>query len=444
MTVTARQSTRLTGAITVPGDKSISHRALMLGASAVGRTTIEGLLEGEDVLATASALAAMGIAIDRGGDGVWTVDGRGTGGLCAPATALDLGNSGTGARLLMGLVATQPITVTFTGDESLSARPMSRVITPLTQMGAAFGARDGGRLPVTVTGATEPLPVVYEPPVASAQVKSAILLAGLNAPGETTVVEAAPTRDHSEHLLRHFGAEVVVVEADEGGRRTTLTGQPELTAREIIVPADPSSAAFPTVAALITGESKVAMAGVGTNPLRTGLYQTLVEMGADIVFENERNVAGEPVADLVVRGSRLRGVDVPPRRAPSMIDEYPALAAAAACAHGTTTFHGIAELRVKESDRAAAIATGLSACGVAVDLGDDRLVIEGAGGPPAGDATIETRLDHRIAMAFLVLGLATRAPVAIDDARPIATSYPDFVAQMRGLGARIDDGGDRP
>ncbi len=440
MSVTARQSTRLTGAINVPGDKSISHRALMIGASAVGRTTIDGLLESEDVLATLAALRAMGIPITRGEDGIWSVDGRGTGGLCEPAAALDLANSGTGARLLMGLVSSQPITVMFTGDASLSGRPMSRVITPLTQMGASFRARDGDRLPLTVTGAAEPLPIVYESPVASAQVKSAILLAGLNTPGETSVVEAASTRDHSEHMLRHFGAAVVTTESDDGGPRTTLTGQPELAARDLSVPADPSSAAFPAVAALITDDSQITMAGIGVNPLRTGLYQTLVEMGADIDFNNERIVAGEPVADLVVRSSRLRGIDVPRRRAPSMIDEYPVLAAAAACAHGTTTFHGIAELRVKESDRAAAIAAGLAACGVAVDIGDDTLVIEGAGGPPAGDARVESRLDHRIAMAFLVLGLATRAPVTIDDARPIATSYPGFVAQMRALGARIDDG----
>ncbi|MCP4330400.1 MAG: 3-phosphoshikimate 1-carboxyvinyltransferase [Alphaproteobacteria bacterium] len=437
MAVSAQPSQRLSGTIAAPGDKSISHRALLLGASAVGETTIRGLLEGHDVLATAGALRAMGISIEREGSGLWRVVGRGVGGLREAATALDLGNSGTGARLLMGLVATQPITSIFIGDESLSRRPMSRVLDPLRQMGATVGARGGDRLPVTMTGAAAPLPIAYELPVPSAQVKSAILLAGLNTPGETVVVEPTPTRDHTERMLAYFGADLKTETAEDGGRWTTLFGQPELAANEVTVPADPSSAAFPTVAALITPESAIRITGVGVNPLRTGLYQTLIEMGADIEFTNERTLAGEPVADLLVASSAMHGVDVPPRRAASMIDEYPVLAVAAACARGTSTFRGIGELRVKESDRIAAIATGLAACGIATEVAPDSLTIEGCGGPPPGDGVVESRLDHRIAMAFLVLGLGAAAAVAIDDADPIATSYPDFTAHLKSLGARI-------
>jgi len=438
MSLCARQSSRLSGTTAVPGDKSISHRALLLAASAVGETAIEGLLEAEDVNATAGALTALGAAIDHRADRTCTVAGLGSGGLRTPDGVLDLGNSGTGARLLMGLVASQPIVATFTGDASLTRRPMGRVIDPLRGFGARISAREGGLLPVTIEGTGEPLPIVYESPVASAQVKSAVLLAGLSAPGETTVIEAVPTRDHTENMLAHFGATVRIDPTDEGGRRITIVGQPELTGRAIAVPGDPSSAAFPVVAATVIADSAVRIRGVGINPLRIGLYQTLIEMGADITFVDEREFADEPVADLVVGAGRLRAIDVPPRRAASMIDEYPILAVAAACARGTTTFRGVGELRVKESDRLAAIARGLDACGVTVSMAADELTIEGCDGPPPGGATVATELDHRIAMAFLVLGLVAREPVTIDDARPIATSFPNFVELMSGLGATLE------
>jgi 3-phosphoshikimate 1-carboxyvinyltransferase len=434
----ARPPAPLAGRTQVPGDKSISHRALMFGALAVGRTAIIGLLEGEDVLATAAALRAMGAGIERFPDGSWVVDGVGVGGLAEPADVLDLGNSGTAARLLLGVLATHPFTAFVTGDASLRTRPMGRVITPLSRFGAHFVSREGGRLPLAVTGAASPLPTEYLLPVPSAQVKSAVLLAGLNAPGETTVIEPQATRDHTERMLRHFGATVSVAAAPGGGKRITIAGQPELAAAPIVVPADISSAAFPLVAGLIVPGSEVTIVGVGLNPSRAGLLLCLREMGATIDYLDERVEGGEPVADLRVRAGELRGADIPPERAPSMIDEYPVLAVAAACARGRTVMRGLAELRVKESDRLAGTAEGLAACGVKVTVAGDDLIVEGDGRPPQGGATIATRLDHRIAMAFLVLGLATQAAVRIDDARPIATSFPDFVPLMARLGATFN------
>ena len=410
----------------------------MLGALAVGETRISGLLEGEDVLATASALSAMGATITRLADGDWRVNGVGVGGLLQPQTALDMGNSGTSTRLLMGLVASHPITVTFTGDASLSRRPMGRVIEPLSQMGAQFSASPGGRLPLTMTGCCPAVPIRYVLPVASAQVKSALLLAGLNAPGETTVVERVPTRDHSERMLAGFGAEIRSSETAEG-LAITVTGEAELHPQSIIVPGDPSSAAFPIVAALIVPGSRVTIENVGLNPTRTGLIDVLRAMGGDIVEINRRDVGGEPVADLIVTASVLSGIDVPTAVAPSMIDEYPILFVAAALAKGQTVMTGLEELRVKESDRIAVMAAGLSACGVKVEELPDGLIVHGCGGTGiAGGETVASHLDHRIAMSFAVLGLCTDQPVTVDDARPITTSYPAFVAMMTSLGVRID------
>src|SRR5438105_13340340 len=434
----ARHGGPLAGAIRVPGDKCISHRALMLGALAIGRTEITGLLEGEDVLATAAALNALGASVTRGGDVRWSVDGIGVGGLAEPQDLLDLGNSGTAARLLLGVLATHPITAFVTGDASLRRRPMGRVIEPLSRFGARFVSREGGRLPLAVSGAADPIPIVYRLPVPSAQVKSAVLLAGLNTPGATTVIERQPTRDHTERMLRHFGA-AVSTEPEEGGLRVTVEGFPEMTAAPIIVPGDPSSAAFPLVAALIVPGSDVTVEGVGINPLRTGLLECLCEMGADIALLNRREEGGEPVADIRARAGTLAGAEIPAERAPRMIDEYPILAVAAACARGRTVMRGLAELRVKESDRLAAIAAGLAGCGVRVVVDGDDLIIEGDGGPPAAGALIETQLDHRIAMAFLVLGMAAKEPVRIDDAAPIASSFPGFIAMMNRLGAAIGE-----
>jgi 3-phosphoshikimate 1-carboxyvinyltransferase len=426
----------LSGTVRVPGDKSISHRALMFGALAVGETDIHGLLTGEDVLHTAAAMRALGATVGQGDDGVWRVRGVGIGGLAEAPGVLDMGNSGTAARLLIGLVSTHPITTFFTGDASLNRRPMARVITPLENMGAAFVGRAGGRLPLAVIGTEQPVPILYRLPVASAQVKSAILLAGLNTAGITTVIEPEPTRDHSELMLRHFGATVTTETTEDGALAVSVTGEPELTGRTVLVPADPSSAAFLTVAALIRPGSEVLLTDVGINPRRTGLYDTLIEMGADIQFENRRMEAGEPVADLRVRSSALKGIAVPPERAPSMIDEYPILSVAAACAEGTTTMHGLAELRVKESDRLAMVADGLDACGVAVEAGTDSLTVHGAGIPPGG-GLVKTAMDHRIAMSFLVLGMASAQPIAVDDSTFIDTSFPGFVPMMNGLGAKI-------
>jgi 3-phosphoshikimate 1-carboxyvinyltransferase len=433
---TARAGAPLRGTAQVPGDKSISHRALILGALAVGETRVTGLLEGQDVLDTAAAMRAFGAEVTRTGDGAWTVYGVGTGGFREPEDVIDCGNSGTGARLIMGAMATTPITATFTGDASLRRRPMGRVTDPLALFGARAFGRAGGRLPMTVVGAADPVPVRYALPVPSAQVKSAVLLAGLNAPGQTVVIEREATRDHTERMLRGFGA-TVTVEAGPEGRVITLTGQPELTPCTVAVPRDPSSAAFPVCAALIVPGSDVLVPGVSRNPTRDGLYVTLREMGADIGYENPREEGGEPVADLRVRASALRGVETPPDRAASMIDEFPILAAVAAFATGPTVMHGVAELRVKESDRIDAMARGLEACGVRVEETRDTLTVHGRGGPVPGGATVAVRLDHRIAMSFLVLGLAARMPVTVDDAGPIETSFPGFAAMMRGLGGDV-------
>lgn len=429
----------LRGVAEIPGDKSISHRALLLGALCAGRTEISGLLEAEDVLATAAAVRRLGAAVTRTTAG-WQVDGRGIGGLSEPDSVLDMGNSGTGARLTMGIAAGHPFVSVFSGDASLSARPMARVIAPLTKMGAAFLARSGDRLPLAVRGAADPLPIEYRLPVASAQVKSAILLAGLHAPGRTTVIEPAASRDHTERLLRALGADITVEVEATGGQRVSVAGQPELRPAPIAVPRDPSSAAFALVAATIAAYAEIALPAIGINPLRSGLIESLREMGADITLANTRSEGGEPVADLIARSASLRGIAVPPARVPAMIDEFPILAVAAAFARGTTRMEGLAELRVKESDRLASIAAGLAACGVAVEIGDDWLCIDGSGGPPPGGVRIATRMDHRIAMAFLVFGIAARAPVAIDDDAAIATSFPGFAALMNGLGARITAG----
>jgi len=437
----------LKGTVSVPGDKSISHRALMMGGLAIGETRITGLLEGEDVLATAAALRALGARVDRQADDqgatAWRVVGCGVGGLVEPSAVIDMGNAGTGVRLLMGLVATHPMQTVFTGDASLSRRPMERVMAPLRSFGATFSARTGGLLPITVNGAPMPVPVEYEVPVASAQVKSAVLLAGLNTPGNTVVIEPEPTRDHTERMLRGFGADVTVEEID-GGRRIELNGQPELEGRNVNVPGDISSSAFPLVAACLVEGSDVTLKNIGVNPLRTGLFDTLREMGADIEFDGIEDAGAEPTADLRVRATSLKGIDVPPERAPSMIDEYPVLAAAAAAAEGTTRMTGLAELRVKESDRLAAMASGLVACGVEVEETEDSLTVHGCGGQVPGGGAIATDLDHRIAMAFAVLGMVSRDPVRIDDARPIDTSFPGFVGLMNGLGAAITGpGGER-
>ena len=439
--LTAQRSEALSGELTLPGDKSISHRALMLGTLAVGETVIDGLLEGEDVLGTATAMSALGAEVepDPSVPGRWRVWGRGLGGLQEPEDMLNLGNSGTGARLLLGVLAGHPITTVMTGDASLRGRPMGRVCRPLEMMGAHFLARAGDRLPLTVVGSADLMPLRYILPVASAQVKSAILLAGLTAPGETTVIEPQATRDHSENMLRHFGAQVSV-EAGPEGQEITLVGQPELTGQSVTVPVDPSSAAFPVVAALLCPGSNLRLPGVGVNPLRSGLFDALIAMGADISFENRREQGGEPLADLVIKASDLQGIDLSGERAPSMIDEYPILAVAAACAQGRSVLSGLEELRVKESDRLAATARLLSGCGVEVTEGADSLTIEGCGGPPPGGNTqpLATELDHRIAMSALVLGLAAERPVTIDDGSPIATSFPGFVGLMQSLGAQIN------
>lgn len=434
--LSAIKSGPLSGRFRVPGDKSISHRALMLGALATGTTRIRGLLESEDVLNTAQAVTALGAPAGKTGD-VWEVRGRGTGGLAQPAGPLDFGNAGTGSRLMMGVVAPHDIAVTMIGDASLSKRPMGRILGPLKQMGVEVD-EDRDRLPLTVRGSSRLVPIVYELPVPSAQVKSAVLLAGLGTAGETTVIEREPTRDHTERMLRHFGAEVTCV-ADGETTRITVKGQPELVGRDVTVPADPSSAAFLIAAALIVSRSDVTIEGVLINPTRTGLYTTLKEMGADITFLDEREEGGEPVADIRARHSSLTGVDVPAARAPSMIDEYPMLAVVAAFANGVTRMNGLAELKVKESDRLAATADGLSANGVRAEAVGDTLTVHGTGAVPGG-GTVATHLDHRIAMAFLVMGLASEQPVKVDDTAMIATSFPEFRTLMERLGARFGEG----
>jgi 3-phosphoshikimate 1-carboxyvinyltransferase len=438
--VTARAGTKLKGRVRVPGDKSISHRALIFGLLAIGETRIEGLLEGEDVLRTAGACRALGAGISRDAPGRWRVRGAGIGGLCEPSGILDFGNAGTGCRLMMGVAGSHPITATFDGDASLRKRPMRRILDPLVRMGAeVLEEADGGRVPLTLRGPRETVPIVYETPAASAQIKSAVLLAGLNSPGRTTVLERQATRDHTERMLRHFGAHVEVAAHGEDGRAVTLLGQPELRAADMVVPSDPSSAAFPLVAALLVPGSEVIIEGVMTNPLRTGLFTTLMEMGASIEHLNEREMGGEAVADLRARTSRLTGVTVPAARAPSMIDEYPVLAVAAAFAAGPTRMHGLHELRVKESDRLAAVAAGLAAAGVPHAIEGDDLLVEGCRGRVPGGGTVATHLDHRIAMAFLVMGLATVEPVSVDDGAMIRTSFPTFIPLMRELGATLHD-----
>ena len=435
--LTGRPSPALAGSAEVAGDKSISHRALILGTLALGETRITGLLEGADILATAAAMRAFGATVTRTGPGAWSVHGLGTGGLIEPEDVIDCGNAGTGVRLIMGAMATCPLAATFTGDASLRRRPMGRILDPLALFGARTLGRAGGLLPLTLAGAGDPVPVRYALPVASAQVKSAVLLAGLNAPGETVVIEPVATRDHTERMLAGFGA-ALDVQATPAGREIRLAGERDLAAQTVAVPRDPSSAAFPVAAALIVPGSAIRVERVGLNPTRAGLFETLAEMGADILRENARAEGGEPVADLVVRHSVLRGVEVPPARAASMIDEYPVLAALAAFAEGDTVMRGIAELRVKESDRIAAMAAGLRACGVGVTEEPDAMIVHGRGPEGvAGGATVATHLDHRIAMSFLVLALAARGPVTVDDARPIATSFPGFAALMSGLGAEI-------
>lgn len=435
--LTARQSGPVQGRARVPGDKSISHRALILGALTVGETTVGGLLEGEDVLHTANAMRALGAHLERTGEQAWRIRGVGVAGFAQPVGPLDFGNSGTGCRLAIGAVAGSPVTVAFVGDESLRSRPMRRVLDPLEKMGArVLEVADGGRLPLTIRGAADPIPIIYEPPVASAQLKSAVLLAGLAAPGETVVIEAEATRDHTERLLKHFGAKITSKSHGEHGRRIVLKGQPELEPANVLVPADPSSAAFPLVAALLAPGSELVLEAVMTNPLRTGLLTTLREMGASIEVVDKRDDGGEEIGDLRVRTSTLKGVDVPAERAPSMIDEYPILAVAASFAEGVTRMRGLQELRVKESDRLAATVDMLRANGVAAEIEGDDLIVQGKG-RPAGGAEVKTHMDHRIAMSALVMGLASENPVRIDDSAFIATSFPGFVELMRSIGADL-------
>ncbi|WP_339705442.1 3-phosphoshikimate 1-carboxyvinyltransferase [uncultured Sphingosinicella sp.] len=425
----------LSGRVRVPGDKSISHRALMLGALAVGETVIDGLLEGEDVHATAAAMRAMGAHAERDAEGRWRVQGVGVGGLLQPAGVLEMGNSGTSTRLLAGLVASHAIRATFVGDASLSKRPMQRIITPLSQMGARFSG-NGDRLPMTVEGACPALPIEYRLPVASAQVKSAVLLAGLNAPGITRVIESVPTRDHSERMLRGFGADLTVETLADGARLISVRGEAELKPQRITVPGDISSAAFPLVAALVVPGSEVVIENVGLNPTRTGIIDALAMLGLEVVVEDKGEAGGEPVGALRVRHAMLKGGEVDPAIAPLMIDEYPILMVAAAFAEGTTVMRGLEELRVKESDRLAVMAAGLAACGVPVEELEDGIIIHGSSGAAVpGGATVASHLDHRIAMSFAVLGLNAKAPVVVDDARPIATSFPDFLPLMQRMGA---------
>lgn len=436
LSVTSYRCGALSGTVTVPGDKSISHRSLIFGALAVGETTVTGLLEGEDVLCTAAAMEQLGARISKSELGTWHIQGVGVGALSEPSAVLDMGNSGTAARLLMGVVATAPFTTFFSGDASLRKRPMKRVADPLTQMGASIISRSGDRFPLALTGRPL-LPISYELPVASAQVKSCILLAALDTPGRTTVIEPKPTRDHTENMLDHFGVRVDVTQRDDGSRVIELEGGQELHAADVVVPADPSSAAFVAVAAAIQPGSDVIIENVGLNPLRDGIFETLGEMGADIQISNMRTQAGEQVGDIRVRGGLLKGITVPPARAISMIDEYPVLFVAAAFAHGTTTMRGLKELRVKESDRIAVMAEGLKACGVSLEELEDGLIVHGRAIPPKGGAVVATELDHRIAMSFLVLGMASEEPVTVDDGSVMETSFPGFTNLMNTLGAKI-------
>jgi 3-phosphoshikimate 1-carboxyvinyltransferase len=436
--LTARRSGSLSGIAAIPGDKSISHRALILGAMTVGETRISRLLEAEDVLSTAAAMRMLGAKVERMGPGSWRVSGVGVGGFGEPDGVLDFGNSGTGSRLAMGAVATTAIKTVFTGDESLRRRPMARVLDPLKLYGMEYSARVGGLLPITIKGADRPISITYTVTVASAQVKSALLLAALNAPGQSRIVQRVLTRDHTERMLKAFGANIEVRPLRDGGEEISILGEAELKPVNVDVPRDPSSAAFPLAAALLVPGSQISIPAVLLNPRRTGLIETLLEMGADISIQNPRESGGEKIGDLSVRASALKGVRVPAIRAASMIDEYPILAILAAFAEGRTEMRGLEELRVKESDRLSAIATGLKACGVVVEELADGLVIDGcgAGGVPGG-AQIVTHMDHRIAMSFLVAGLASRNPIGVDDVSMVATSFPEFESLMRGLGAEF-------
>ena len=426
----------LKGSLALTGDKSISHRALMLSALAVGRSSISNLSEGSDIHSTAAALRAMGARIEQGPDGAWEVDGVGVGGLLQPRQAFDMGNSGTSARLLMGLVSTHAITATFTGDPSLSRRPMDRVIAPLRRTGARIAAAPGGRLPLSVSGVCPAFPLTHRVEVASAQVKAALLLAALNTPGVTEVIAPVPTRDHSERMLKLFGADIEVDGSDAGGRRIRLRGEAELSPQGMEIPGDTSSAAFLAVAALIVPDSDVTLTGIGANPMRTGLFELLAEMGGDIAFSNRRELGGEPVADLRIRHSALRAIDVPPELVPAMIDEFPIFFIAAAFAHGRSRAHGLSELRVKESDRVTAMAAGLRAIRGRVEESEDGLVIDGSGGDPLpGGGLIASQMDHRVAMSFAVAGLACAEPVTVDDMLPVATSFPGFTTTLKALSA---------
>lgn len=438
MPLTATASGALSGRVKLPGDKSVSHRAIMLGALAVGETVVDGLLEGEDILATIDAMRALGARISRSEDGTRRVSGVGVGGCLEPERVIDFGNSGTGARLAIAIAGSHAFSSTFTGDASLLKRPMGRVMDPMRRMGAQVLARSGDRLPLTIKGPDRVVPIEYELPVPSAQVKSAVLLAGLNAPGVVTVIEPWPTRDHTERMLAAFGASVEIETSDNGTRTIRLDGQPKLRAQKISVPGDPSSASFPIVAAIITEGSDITVEGVLLNPTRTGLFDTLIEMGAKLTIENKREVGGEPVGDIRAEHSALRGVIVPPERAPAMIDEYPVLAVAAAMAEGDTVMEGIAELRLKESDRIAATVAGLKANGVDAEEGESRMVVHGRAAVQGG-GTVTTHFDHRIAMAFLVLGSVSDQPITVDDATAIATSFPEFRGVMSSLGAQITE-----
>ena len=436
LSLVSRKTDHLSGTFDVPGDKSISHRSMILSAIAVGQTRVSGLLEGDDVMATKQAMIDCGADIVKQGDD-YVINGVGMGGLSAPDKPLDLGNAGTGVRLLMGLIAGQSLSATFVGDASLSKRPMRRITDPLEEMGAQVTTGEGGRLPVTITGLETPLPVSYVPKVASAQIKSAILLAGLRARGNTIVTEPHISRDHTEAMLRHFGVSVNQEMLEDGAHRVTMTGGADLIAKDIVVPRDPSSAAFVIVAALITQGSDVTLPAIGMNPQRTGLITTLIEMGGDITLSGHRIEGGEEVADIRVRSSKLRGIDVPPARAASMIDEYPILSVAASMAEGTTMMSGVSELRVKETDRIAVMAAGLKACGVHVTEGDDFMSVTGGDGAPSGDAVINSQHDHRIGMSFLVLGMVSQAPIQVDDVETINTSFPAFADKMNAIGASI-------
>ncbi len=434
----SRRAGPLVGVMPIPGDKSISHRSLIFGSLAIGTTKVRGLLEGADVMSTKDALVALGASIEREADGVWYITGVGLHGMISPVTPLDLGNSGTGVRLLMGVVAGQNITATFCGDASLSVRPMARIIDPLAEMGADITCRDGGLLPVTITGAANPMALSHRSKVASAQIKSAILLAGLNARGTTNIIEPHASRDHSEAMLRHFGASVQQHIDADGKHHVALAGEATFRAAEIVVPSDPSSAAFAIVAALITPQSDITLVGIGMNPLRTGLLTTLIEMGGDIAKSNDRIEGGEAVADLRIRHSQLKAITVPAERAASMIDEYPILSVAAATASGTTEMLGVAELRVKETDRIKVMADGLAACGVTVDYDDDTIRVSTS--TITGGATLSAQHDHRIAMSFLTLGLVAKHPITVTGCATIETSFPGFASGMNQLGAGIIDG----